>query len=1028
MTYRRIAAFVVAVLLALPVHFIYANPQRRTDDFIFSDPVDNTFTGHREGAQLINNLRFTDLPRDPLAQDAIIRSGVYNLIKGEAPLFRPREYMTNQEALSFVLRAAGFETEAIVQAAAEVGNLPPDATTADRLYLGYLAMARNLELITDAQFTEAWAFEFDLPPELLDDIAPERFRRDDPVTREDFAHWLVTAVNEINDNAFDILGPATEVQAIYGFRDWNSISHARFESVEQLARTGVMTGRNNNLWHPTSYITRMEAAWAGFALDSILHDIAGLERFFGTVGGIADAQALTTHTGELWRDIRVRRIDGAIDILRFTVQVGGSPQIGAQDAVVLRDGMVGGLGLLQIGDPIEYIVHPATDTVMYVIVTGEFTRRQAMGRLQAINVDERTATFMDEHNRAHTYALAQGLLRFGEDEDAGMELRLGSEWHAISQLPFGSFFSIDLMNNMIAELRFAGNYVIQPETWGIVIANNPMLGYLVIWDAHGHERTYNYNVGELVVQKREHHDMRDTIGGIHALFPNMRFNPLETSMNAIEPGNLVTFRTDPADPTMIIAIHASTNYTTRYGRIREFRIDGNMTSFLMEFENGRTSWFDMPEGVMIRRNARPVNAHEVQPGDWARILINQVTIGPGHVMESVKAMDLEGDARHISSIVRGQLTGIDRIQNQLTIQNAQQMAQNGWRNYQQIARYNLTGQQIEYFYNGRPVNFGFVNEFLRHSGAEAYVALENAHGGERVRMISFRSGRDELLNPDTVVGIDGHGGFHIMSNEGAIQTDAGTIVRRNGRLVDGRQIFPWDHALVALNGENSAAVVDIAPAPDFAGVQIARGRVQSVDQGLSFRVQSMALFDGLDWHFTPIEREFTIDHDTLFMVDGQSPMDINNFIDFNATHPDLTADSRVDQVFNIVIDGSRAARVTDAPYATRAIRGVIYGINGDTIHLRDVHYRETPPNVPPVINLDPPLRQPGAWRLISNISATATATVQSNSIIVDRNQVVDVGSLQVGQQVRIITSNAAFPSAIVPGMALDGAYIVLVER
>jgi len=422
----------------------------------------------------------------------------------------------------------------------------------------------------------------------------------------------------------------------------------------------------------------------------------------------------------------------------------------------------------------------------------------------------------------------------------------------------------------------------------------------------------------------------------------------------------------------------------------------------MEFENGRTSWFDMPEGTMMRRDGRSVNAADIQAGDWARILINQAVIEQGHVIESVRAMNLEGDARHITNIVRGQLTGIDRIQNQLMLQNAQQLEQTGWSHYQQIARYSITNPQIEYFYNGRPVSLAFVNENLRHSSAEVYVALESAHGGDRIRMVSFRSGRDELLPPGNVVGIDGQGGFNIMANDGTIRTDAGTIVRRNGRLVDGRQISPWDHARVSLNGENSAAVVDIGPAPQYAGVQLIRGRIQSIDQGNSFRVQSMSLLDGFEWRFTPIEREFTIDRDTIFINQG-GLTDINDFIDF-------TPETMVDRVFNIVVDGSRAAMIIDAPHSTQMIRGTIFEVAPGQLSLRDVHVRNA---------------ITGEWNVISFRDATATAVIGNNTIIVDRNQTIGVNSLQVGQQVRIM-SPAPLPTAA-SGMSVDG-FIVLVER
>ena len=997
----KILAITLIATLLIPTHLA-----AQTDDFIFSDPVRETLIGSNEGATVIPNLQFTDLPDNLAASEAIIRSGAYGFIRGDGTTFRPNAFMTVQEALSFVLRAAGLEAAAQTAAATELDNLPANATAQDLIYLGFLAQARNMGIIEQAEFASSFAVpveqaiaELELAEgaELPEDFS--FFRRTDPVTREVFTDWLVRAINSANANAFDVPAPAGNQQAIFNFADWNDISPERLQSIEQAARRNVISGYNN-MFRPQDFITRTEAAWAGSALDTIIHEIRGYERNFGTVAAISDAQALTSHMGTLWREVRVRRTDGLVDVLRYTVQIGGDVQAGTEDAVVFRNGAVGGLGSLQVGDPIEFIADLETGVIIYVMASGALTRQEVMGRLQNVDPAARTATFSDNEGRLHTYAIAQGLLRL---EDTGYELRLGTEWFAIPTLPYGSLFSAQLTNNLITEMAFVGDFVLQPEIWGVVIANNPMLGYITIMDAQGNERTFNYNAAEIVVQKTEHFDMRDTIGGLHAMFPNMRFNPRETTMSEIEPGNVVSIRTDPANPQMLAAISASTNYSTRYGRILEFRTDGNVHNFLMEFENGRTSWFNMPNGTMTRREARPINANEIQVGDWARLLINQAVIAPGHLIESVVAMDLEGAARHITNIVRGQLSTINTIQNQLTLQNTQQLGQQGWANHTPISQFSLSNPQIEFFYNGQPVNLAFVNHNLRFSNAEAYVAIENTFNGEQIRMISFRNGRDELLNPDTVVGIDGNGGFHVLSNEGTIATDTGTIVRRNGRLVTGNQIMPWDHAVVALNGGNNAAVVDIAPAPSYSGVQIARGRVQSVDQGNSFRVQSMAMFDGLSWNFTPIEREFTIDHNTLIMNADGSLVNLTDFIDF-------TPESVVNEVFNIVIDGSRAARILEAPYATQTLRGTIYGIEGNTIQIRNVHLRNP---------------ETGVWALTSNIDATATIELAGNAIIVDRDQLIPSTQLQIGQQIRIMTTPPLPDPA--PALTIPG-YIVLVER
>ena len=1043
---RRVIAAALATLMLLPGQIAYG----RTDDFIMRDPIAHTFTGRHEGSQLIGNLQFNDLPADTTAQDAIVRSGVYNLFTHAGNQFRPNAPLTRQEAAVFVLRANGISAAAIGTILAGIGAIPPafagfpeDVNARDAIYLGYLTLAAGMGLISPLELDLALGTEIEVMEGTYEEgavpvegvLTQAEFdaipRRTDPISREEFAQWLTLGIPSLL-TGFE--APDTQMQFVYGFDDWMTISADRLFFVDRVARNGVMGG-NNNMFRPNDPMTRMEAAWAGRALDTIYFGVRSFDRHYGTVGAIVDAQALAAHYGNIWREIRVRRDDGHVDMLRFTAQIGGSPQVGVQDAVVLKNGVVGGLALLAEGDVIEYIVHPESGTVLYVVVTGALTTRQVQGRLQAINRLDGTLTFVDDDNRGHTFAFAHGLV--GENADDGPYIRMGTRRQSLSTLPFGSLFRIDLVNNLVTGIEYLGGIVLQPETWGVVIANNPMLGYITIIDAHGHERTFTYNAQEIIVQKVDHFDMRDTIGGIHALFPNMRLNDRGTSMNAIEPGNIVSIRANPADPTMLASIHASTNYTTRYGRIMEFRTEGNRHTFLMQYENGLTSWFTMANDISVRQSARPINPSQVQVGDWARILVNQAVVGPGQVLESVRAMDVEGDARHINSIVRGQLTTIGGIQNQMQIQNAQSLERTGrWINYLPIATYDISGgSQIEYFFDGRPVTLGYVQNNLRFSGAEVYIALENHHGGERVRMVSFRSGRDELLNPDTVLGTDGHGGFHVLTNDGLIQTDPGTIVRRNGRLVDGRNIFPWDHAVVALNGRNNAAVVDIADAPGYSGVMIARGRVYSVDQGRSFRVQSIALFDGTEWHYTPIQREFAIDHDTLFF-NSEGMTSINDFVDFGP-------DSAFFNVYNIVIDGSRAARVMDTPYPNQALRGIIHAIEGDTVHLRNVHFHDgnwarqdgwgtfSGRWLPLSVNAPNPaygLRdQPN--------SSVAEITVLPSSIIVDRDQLVGVNGLRVGDQIRVMTDYRTIrddtldrPDRRPPnGVTVDG-YVILVER
>jgi hypothetical protein len=433
----------------------------------------------------------------------------------------------------------------------------------------------------------------------------------------------------------------------------------------------------------------------------------------------------------------------------------------------------------------------------------------------------------------------------------------------------------------------------------------------------------------------------------------------------------------------------------------------------MEFENGRTAWFTFVDGILVLENGRPVRPNRIQAGDWARIVVNQATLAPGIMMESVREVALDGGGHHISNIIMGRLAGFSAAQNQLSIQHAQTLTPAGWRHHRPLAQYNIGGANVRYFYDGRPVNLAYINRNLQRSDAIVYMALENNYAGERVTMVSIRSGRNELLQPETVLS-SANGEFNLLGIAGEIQTDPGTIVVRNGRLVEATHILAPDWARVSLNGHNTAAVVDISPAPATSGVQIARGRVSRVWPHQSFRVETMSLFDGLQWNYTPISREFTIDFDTLF-IDESGVTSINDFLGY-------TDDTVLGRVYNIVIEGGRATRVIDAPFtepiptgATApghlTVRGVIYEISGDTIELRDMT----------VFN-----GRTGQWSPISLTNATGTVNVHPNSIIVDRNQVVGANRLRVGQQIMALSNVSRDSVEIGPGLTLDG-YIVKVE-
>jgi len=968
------ALFLTAALLLTSVFTPPPPASAATDEFIFGDPVANIYIGRAEARLMIRNLNFSDVPGDFWAKDAVTRGGALDIIKGYADMFFPGAAVTNEEALAFVIRALGMERAAQERGVSLIGTLPAGSPLRDVWSVGYLGYAQDMGLITPAEYAGATA------PNPAAPATAAVFSRRAPATRERVADWIYGALVVADPAAF----PARTQQGLYAAGDWESVAPERAFSVDAVIQSGIMPLGPDGNFRPKDTINRAEMAQTLKNMDNIYYAAAGILKKTGTVGGIKDSQTTATGSAALSRDIYVRAADGTADVLRYGLVADTSPQSGETDAVVLRDGVVTGLASLSAGDGIEYLVRAADGVVLYVQVTspvpeGALAAPAAVrGRLEAVDLQNGTIT-VSSRGKDYTFPMASGL--YGFDNGAGF-VRFGNQKLGESALPLGSGVELRLINNVTDAVTYTGEPVAAQEIRGVVVENNAAQGYLTVVDPNGRLVSKRRYEGGLKVQKKEYYDMSGEAAYIGQVFPDYRYSPFETDIESVEPGDIVFLRSAPDDPEAVASVSAAASCTTRYGKILEFRPLGGLSSMLMEFENGQTAWYDVADGTYIGKNGARISAEDIQTGDWARLLINQAPAGPGRVIESVREMAVEDGGHYISSIVKGEFSGVNPIQNRLAVKNAETLTKAGWGGFARVKTFDISGKNTEYYDGGRRVSRDEALAGFTRAG-DVYIALENGYAGEKVKKVTFRGGRDELLNPDTVLRSDGNGRFAMLSVSGAINADDGAIVVRNGRLIDGRGIAASDYATVALNGSNSAAVVQIAPAPGVSGVYLARGRVLGVNDGRSFKVQSMASLMGTVWRFTPVQREFAIDGDTVFLDSGGAAPPEN--------FTGLGDASAAGKVYTVVADGARAARVVDAPFAGRTLRGVVYRVSDGKFGLKNVTFLD---------------EATGKWLPVTSVNAaggTVEVTVPANSVVVRNNAVVGAGLIEVGEQVRVMT-------------------------
>lgn len=981
---KKFAALALCLIISFP-----QSAYGLTDERIFTDPVKHTYSARKNNDQLIANLSFTDLPSSHWAKEAVIRSGSLNMVKGYNDRYMPAQTVTNEEALAFIIRMAGLENDALIDANDLKNSINTTENLKDIWSIGYLSVARKKGIITNQEYTS-----FISEPTEGEDIETED--RKDPATRERVAHWLALGLNSIAEGAIELNG---EKQKIYNFSDWQSIGSEYAASVDAVASAGIMKGDDRGRFNPKSGLTRAEMAQVLRNMDSIYNNLYGIEKKTGTVAGYRDNQETYTAAGAIWRNYYIRTADGGVDVIQYQLKRDSAGETGILDTVVYKNGTVGGLSTLSEGDTIEYLVNTQAMEALYVQVLSEgpAAYRSVEGKLYSADTNNGTITIQDSKKKTFVYKMMDGV--YDKEENY---IIIDQAKNTVKSLPIGSNIRLNLRNDVIESVNFLGEPVLVEEMRGIVIENNAEFGYLTFMDNNGSIVTKNYYADSIKVEKQQYYDMDDEIGYLDEVFPSFEYDPRDTDIAAIEAGDIVFMRFDKDDKDLISNISASVSYIAKYGKIKEITYGEGISRFLIEYENKQTGWYDVATGVFASKEGKPVDMGNIKIGDWAKFLVNQAIIEPGYIMESIKEINVEGDEHFISNIIKGQLAGIEPVQNKLIVQNAQTLTKTGWGNYQTLQQFSINNKDIEYYYQGERISLDYAQRYLKRSDGEVYIALENSASGERVKKITFRNGRDELLDPETVLASDGNGSFTTISKSN-IATDSGTIVRRHGRLVDGNGILASDYVKASLNGGLTAAVVDITDAPDTSGIMIARARVLSVDEGKSFKAQSMSVLSGNSWVYTPVQREFTIDYNTIFF-NSDGIVSSDNFIDY-------TSESVKDKAFNVVYDGSKALRIIEAPYAREMVTGTVYNISGDTVSIKDAKYYD---------------RATGKWNTVSNVNSILEININGNNAIIGKNNsLISVSNLEKGDLLKVMTDE--LPAKVIPESNING-YIVLVEN
>lgn len=980
MKMKKISAVLLSAILTFNIS---ASTFANTDVTIYTDTVQNTYTGKPHVTETIANLNFTDIG-DYWAAEAIVKAGAFNMIKGYNNLYDPYKNLTNQEALAFILRLMGLEEQA--QAAGVM--LANEVSSPDALSIwsrGYLYTAWQQGLITEQEYREGSQLDQSA-------LGEGQFARGEYVSRERIVDWLVKAVNMMGAG----LVP-NEQQSIYNYSDWLDVNLAYINNIEIALDNGIIRGSGTAI-NPKDYMTRGELAQVLSNLDNIYYSMNGFTKKTGTVRGIQDSQVTQTGSASLDRDIYIRADDGTVDILKYSIGVSTSPTDDILDAVVYNGTSVTGLGSLREGSQIEYIVNDANKIVEFVSVKATALETSyANGKILSVDFDNNFIQIQDLNDKVYSYYMNDGLIGY---DTYGEFIYIDEKRRRVDEVPYGSMVQLLLRNNGVSYIKFVGEASLLSEVQGVVIENNPDYGYLVIRDTNGDEIVKNYFADSVEVEKQPYYTEADDVGYLDQLFDNFDYDIRDSDISKIEVGDIVYLRSDADNPTYISQLSAKTNYTVKYGKITELSDSETYVTISVEAEDGQISIYEISKtNVPVSKGGSPVTTYDILAGDNVQLLVNEAIISPGYVTEVVKEVYIEDIGHKIGDILKGQIGSLNPIQGTLALQNSYTLRTDGWGNYQQIRQLSYDNNKVEYYYNGEKVTLDYVQNNLTNFGGDVYVALEQGFGGDVISKLTFRNERDQEKDPDLIIAIEG-GNVTTASGE-TLQVDSGTIIRKNGNLVNVGAISMNDYAYIILNGDNKAAVLDIDSPSVSVMPTIGRVRVGSIVENKSFTSTSISVLQGTEWQYSPIQRTFTIDEQTLFMREEGIEL-ITSFIGYSD-------DTSIDKSFTIVYEGDKVTHLIENSYPQNVVSGTIYSPGTEIVGVKDAKY----------------LDDDNIWQTLSVINPTMDIVIgaASNTLVFKDNKVVSLNSLEANDQIMVYTME--LPEDPTSGMQIDGIIIMV---
>ncbi len=521
---------------------------------------------------------------------------------------------------------------------------------------------------------------------------------------------------------------------------------------------------------------------------------------------------------------------------------------------------------------------------------------------------------------------------------------------------------------------------------GIVEENNPQLGYITLYNEDGTGKT------PLALSKLKTYNYAD---------PNdikVFKNHEEAELDDIEAGDTVFIRMDSSN--LVTSVSGVANYTVRYGKV----INKKLSSIIVEFEKKQQKAYSIDHANVIK-DGKLVKYSQLKDGDTVKLLINEA---PN--MTVLKEIMVEGGDKLVANVYKGNFDNYNSISNTIYLNDPWTFRNGKWVKDTNGSKVVELGNSFTAYFDGQKKS---LKELERLKDNTVYIASEKDYGNNELAVIaSFTDSTDKEVPYDDKVYLTGTNKFVLEKNFVNVTYNPGTIVVKDGRLVQGNSVSTDDYAYVLANRNNSgsnntlvAGVVSIEQRPGTEAVQLYRGRISNIDEYKTVTLESFSKLNGTNWDYANTPMTFNLSSNTR-ITDTDGIVGQGNFTAEN------TQNTFKGRTVYILSDGTDAVEISTAPFGNFNIQGTVNSTAGGTF-AEDGSVVQEPQSI-----LLKNCRYYNASAHLWVAMGDSNFNILKNSLILRNNKKINASDLKKGDSLRILKKDNA---------VTGDAYIIIVE-